>query len=151
MVKKEMSDFAEEVVSLLPKLMRGVFKKHADYLGKGTITIPQYLCMNLILVKGSIMMKEIASGLHISLPAATGLVDRLYIMGLIKRAYDDSDRRIIKIVLTEKGKGIVNQVKEQRKSAVIDVFSQLSESERSQYLKILRKIVMVLDRSKNKK
>ena len=151
MASKKMSDFAEEVVSLLPRLMRGVFKKHSDELGKGTISVPQYICMNLILVKGSVMMKDIASGLHISLPAATGLIDRLYIMGFVRRVNEPSDRRVIKIALTDKGKKIVGQVKEQRRSAIIDVFSQLSENERDHYLKILRKIVKVLDKDKAKK
>ena len=151
MTSKKMADFAEEVVSLLPRLMRGVFKKHTDELGKGTITIPQYVCMNLILVNGSMMMKDIARSLQISLPAATGLVDRLYIMGFVKREYDASDRRIIKIVLTNKGEKVVSQVAQQRRSVVVDVFSQLSENERDQYLKILRKIVAVLDKSKVKK
>ena len=136
-----LTDFSEEVASLIPRLMQGVFKRQTDCLGKGKITIPQYVCLDLIGTKGPVMMKEIASSLDISLPAATGLVDRLYITGFVKRVFEPSDRRIIRIILTGKGKKAVKEVKEKRKLVIKDVFSHLSESERQQYLKILKKVV----------
>ena len=151
MVNKKLSQFSEEVASLIPKLVRGMFKRQTDVLGKGKITVPQYTCMDLLKSKGSAIMKEIASELNISLPAATGLVDRLFLTGFVKRAYDPSDRRIVKITLTEKGKHVVAEVKEKRKAAIKEVFSNLTETERQQYLKIVRKIMIILDKKAKKK
>jgi len=146
-----LSDFSEEVASLIPKLVRGMYKRQTDVLGKGKITIPQYVCMDLIGTRGPVMMKEIAVALDISLPAATGLVERLYITGFVKRIFEPTDRRIIRIVLTDKGKKAVKEVKEKRKTIIKDVFSHLSENEREQYLKILRKVVNWLNKKTKKK
>jgi len=146
-----LSDFSEEVASLIPTLVRGMYKRQTDVLGKGKITIPQYVCMDLIGTRGPVMMKEIAVALDISLPAATGLVERLYITGFVKRIFEPTDRRIIRIVLTDKGKKAVKEVKEKRKTIIKDVFSHLSENEREQYLKILRKVVNWLNKKTKKK
>lgn len=151
MKRHSLTDFSEEVASLIPRLMQGVFKRQTDVLGKGKITIPQYVCMDFIGAKGPVMMKEIAAALDISLPAATGLVDRLYIMSFVKRVFEPSDRRIIRIILTEKGRKAVIEVKEKRKAVIKDVFSHLSEIEREQYLKILRKVVGNLNKKTRKR
>ena len=151
MKHNSLSDFSEEVALLIPRLMQGVFKRQTDVLGKGKITIPQYVCMDLIGTRGPVMMKEIASALNITLPAATGLIDRLYITGFVKRVFEPSDRRIIRIILTDKGKRAVNEVKEKRKAAIKDVFSHLSEDERQQYLKILKKVVDNLNKKPKKR
>ncbi len=136
-----LSDFSEEVSLLIPKLMQGVFKRQSDALGKGKITIPQYVCLDLIGSRDPMKMKDIAKALDITLPAATGLIDRLYITGFVKRVFEPADRRIVRIVLTEKGKRAVKEVKEKRKAVIKEVFSSLTESERQQYLKILKKVV----------
>jgi DNA-binding MarR family transcriptional regulator len=141
MNRNSLSDFSEEVSLLIPKLMQGVFKRQADALGKGTITIPQYVCMDLIGNRGPVMMKDIALALDITLPAASGFIDRLYITDFVKRVFEPTDRRIVRIVLTEKGKRAVKEVKEKRKAVIKEVFSHLSEGERQQYLKILKKVV----------
>ena len=152
MKHNSLSSFSEEVVSLIPRLMQGVFKRQTDALGKGKITIPQYVCMDLIGAKGPVMMKEIALSLEVSLPAATGLVDRLYITGFVKRIFEPTDRRIIRIILTEKGKKALKEVKEKRREVIKDVFSHLSQRERELYLKILKKVVSNLStKTKNKK
>ena len=151
MKHRSLTDFSEEVAALIPRLMQGVFKRQTDILGKGKITIPQYVCLDFIGTRGPVMMKEIASALNITLPAATGLIDRLYITGFVKRVFEPSDRRIIRIILTEKGKKAVKEVKEKRKAAIRDVFSHLSEDERQQYLKILKKVVDNLNKKPRKK
>ena len=151
MKRHSLSDFSEEIASLIPILMQGVFKRQSDALGKGKITVPQYVCLDLIGAKGPVMMKEIAFALDVTLPAATGLIDRLYITGFVKRIFEPSDRRIIRIILTEKGKKAVKEVKEKRKVVIKDVFSHLSESERQQYLRILKKVVANLNTKMKKK
>ena len=89
-------------------------------------------------------MKDISEYFHISLPAATAMVNRIFRLGLIKRITDTKDRRVIKISLTLKGKKILNIVIKTKRKSIEDIFSQLSVKERGNYLKILHKIKDIL-------
>ncbi|UCD15178.1 MAG: MarR family transcriptional regulator [Candidatus Omnitrophota bacterium] len=151
MARKNVSYFSGEILRLMPHLMSGMFKNKQDDLVRGKITVPQYLSLNLIDSGGPLKMKEIAAGLNVSLPAATGLINRLFIMKTVKRVYDKKDRRIIRIVLTPKGKRLVDQIRVVRKKIIENVFGKLTEKERKEYLRILKKLMKIIYPDKTKK
>ncbi|MDP8253513.1 MAG: MarR family transcriptional regulator [Candidatus Kaelpia aquatica] len=132
--------FAEEVARILPHIIRGAAKNQNDALKNGTITMPQYLALNILSLQGPLKMKDIAAELNISLPATTGLVERLCSIKTAERRYDKKDRRVIYIKITEKGKKIVKNVRLEREKGIIKLFSKLTEKEREDYLNILKKI-----------
>jgi DNA-binding MarR family transcriptional regulator len=132
--------FSEELMSLFPFIGRALHGGHTDALGKGTITVPQFFCLELVEAGGPLKMNEVAAQLHISLPAATGLINRLHSMGMVKRIYDPSDRRVIRISITPKGEGAIKEVVIQKRRAIEKVFSCLSERERNEYLRIIKKM-----------
>lgn len=140
MVKSSLSSFAEEVSRILPYLTRGFFKQKLNIMGLGKITIPQCLALDLLDLYKLMKMKDIAKYMNISLPAATGLINKLYSLGIVKRVYDKKDRRVIYISLTPKGKNIVKQAGEQKKKLIENLFSKLTNKERLTYLKILQKL-----------
>jgi DNA-binding MarR family transcriptional regulator len=144
MAKKVLSEFSEEVFRIMPHILRGMFKRQKDILGAGKITLPQFLSLNLLHIKGLLKMNEIAKALNVSLPAATGLVDRLVSMGMVKRMYDEKDRRAIYVTLTPKGEKTIEEVESSRKKAIEDVFGRLTQKERQDYLAILRKLMKAL-------
>lgn len=144
-----LSSFSREVASVLPQILRETFKQQGDALGRGTITVPQYLCLYLLDTQGLLKMKDVARQLNTSLPAATGLVERLFRAGMLRRVYDKKDRRVIYIELLPKGKTTIRQVQLERQKLIGKIFGNLTEKERNDYLHILRKIKGVLDNQKN--
>jgi DNA-binding MarR family transcriptional regulator len=144
MVKQTISSFAKELFKLIPHIVRGMFSRQADVLGQGKITLPQFFSLDLLDSRGPLKMKDIAEELNISLPAATGLVNRLVILKLVKRVYDAKDRRVIYITLTSKGKEMIAEIRAKRIKAIEQIFGQLTDKERSDYLKILRKLMKIL-------
>ncbi|MBN2483231.1 MAG: MarR family transcriptional regulator [Candidatus Omnitrophica bacterium] len=138
---KRLERFIEEVSRIMPQVLQGIFRRQrADLLAKGEISIPQFLLMFLLCRKGFMKMKDIAHELNVSLPATTGLVNRLVRDGRVKRIPDEKDRRVVYIGITSRGKQVVNTVRNQRKKLFTEVFSNISEKERVQYLKVLRKV-----------
>lgn len=136
--------FSERLFLLLPELMRGLMSLHSDELTHGEITLPQFILLNLIYKKGSLKMTEISLHLHSSLPAVSGLVDRLVSLKFLKRHYDKKDRRIIRIGLSPKGKKMVIRIQAQRIRLMSTVFSKLSMKDRNDYLRILTKVVKLV-------
>ncbi len=148
MAKHSLESFSSEMARLLPHVIRGMIKNQSDALGCGKITVPQYLLLDLLNTHELLKMKDIAGELNITLPAATGLVNRLHLMKMIKRIYDKNDRRVIYIELTAGGKETIKQVSSQRQKAIQEVFVKLTESERNSYLSILKKLKGILNNEK---
>lgn len=140
MSETSLSSFSEEVSRIMPYLIRGVFKRNLDITGLGKISIPQSVTLELLDFYKSLKMKDISRNLHVSLPAATGLIDRLHGMGMVKRTYDKKDRRVIYIALTPKGNQTIKKVKTQRRKMIENLFGKLTKKERLDYLRILRKL-----------
>ena len=137
--------FSQEVSSILPQIIRGVMRRQGDVWGLGQITMPQYLALELIDDQHTLKMKDIASELNVTLPAVTGLIDRLFCSGMVKRLNDEKDRRVIHILLTAKGKGVLMKVCRSRRKALEQTFGKLTARERSQYLDILKKVKKILE------
>lgn len=141
MSQSGLSVFSEEVLKTMPLIMRSVFKKGKnDLLVKGKITLPQCIVLDILDSKNNVKMKDIAGELNVTLPATTGLIDRLVKLGMVKRAYDAKDRRIVFIVLTAKGKSGLTEIRASRKKTFEEIFSKLTQKERDDYLQILRKL-----------
>lgn len=141
--KSHIQQFAQELtesISYIQRMARTLLKQRSDVLIQGKVTMPQYLSLELLSNKGCLKMKDIAKALNISLPAATGLVNRLVKMKLVKRAYDKSDRRVIFIELTGEGKNTTERTKLARRGVIEEMFGAISEEERESYLRIIRKV-----------
>lgn len=144
MTQKSLREFTRQLTRLMPSILKGIFKRQSDELASGKITMPQYLVVDMLRNKGAMKMTEIASELGITLPAATGLIDRLHGLKMLDRLYDKNDRRVIRIHLTPKGQRLVLRVSRKREKMINHVFGRLSEEERQTYLKILRKVHEVI-------
>lgn len=74
--------------------------------------------------------------------AMTNRLDRLEDAGLVERHPDPDDRRGLCIQLTEKGRDLVDKALEIRFEHANQAFAPLSESERTQLVRLLRKLVV---------
>ena len=85
-------------------------------------------------------MSHLAQFLKVSRPAATGLVDRLIVQRLVKREEDRSDRRVVRVTITPKGRKIIANIWEQKRRTFVQVFGQISPQDRAQYITILEQV-----------
>ena len=94
-------------------------------------TLSQNHIMLLIQLRISESMKitEIASIFHISAGAATSMCDRLESMEIIKRVREKEDRRVVRVVLTEKG--------EQK---IADIFKKVPSEKLVQIEKVFKEV-----------
>ncbi len=151
MSKKDLAKFSEEVFRLMPLIIKGVHKRERDMLGVGQISVPQFLLMSFLHSKNLMKMKDIAKELNVTMPAATGIVDRMVSMEMLKRMYDEKDRRAIYIALTDKGEKTLGEIRSRRRKAIESVFGKLTEKERNAYVSVLQKVVATLYPKENEK
>lgn len=79
---------------------------------------------------------------HMSFPmsTATGIIDRLVKKGYMERGKSETDRRIVVISLTDKGKAFVESMKSLIISYIKKAYDVLNEEERETLFRIAEKI-----------
>ncbi len=82
--------------------------------------------------KGASGVSDIGDELGVTSAAASQLLDRLVQQGLIQRSEDPRDRRVKQIVLTEKGRRILEESIQARQLWLNDLARLLTEAEQAQ-------------------
>lgn len=141
MSNKSLLQFADEVSRFHPELMRRFLRRQTKEIARYDISPAQMLILDILNHKNSMRMGELAKYLSVSLPATTGIVDRLMKLGLVVRANSPVDRRVVNIDIAAKGKKIVKECRQAKQRTIIEIFGGLSEADRDKYLEILRKIL----------
>jgi len=138
------NEFADKINDIMPVMIKEFSRRHVNEVYKGKITIPQFLILSFLHTNGNSMMSGIAKFMSVTTAAMTGMVDRLVRYGYVIRESEPHDRRVIKIKLTSKGNELVKKINLQRRQMIIDVFGRVSETDRSDYLRVLMKIKDIL-------
>lgn len=94
------------------------------------VTLPQFRALVVISERGRVTVNELADRLDIRPSTATRMCDRLVRKGLVRRGEGVSDRRETEIVLSAKGRRIVDRVTERRWRDLTVVVSRMSERQR---------------------
>jgi DNA-binding MarR family transcriptional regulator len=82
----------------------------------------------------------IAERLHVAPRSATDVIDALVSKGLATRVPDPSDRRAVRIHLTDEGRVALAHADEARDLVHAEAFGVLSEAERALLIALLRKV-----------
>ena len=94
----------------------------------------------LISEREGITMKELAQALHISSPSATSLCNRLVRTGWVARRHDDTNRKLVRLKLTDTGTKILREKQERRRLILRKIFSALSRREQIALTKMHQKL-----------
>ncbi|WP_457557959.1 MarR family winged helix-turn-helix transcriptional regulator [Candidatus Harpocratesius sp.] len=121
-----------------PRLLKFINKQgllfHKDPFGK------TYNAIIFIGKHGKCKMKEYAEFFHLSPGTATGSVNTLIKRGFVQRANKSSDRRVVEIELTKKGKIIYDKGMEFQQKEIKDILDVLTNEEIESLINILHKL-----------
>lgn len=81
-----------------------------SYLQEQDISPPRFVALQILELHPGITITTLASKLKLTLGSASQLIDRLENDGLVIRQETPNDRRVRRIFLLEKGKGILHAV-----------------------------------------
>ena len=149
MTSMAIADFAQKMNQIIPEIMKGFARRQNNEVYKGKITLPQLLILELLSRQGASKMTDLAKYMQVTTAASTGIVERLVRQGYVQRAYDQNDRRIVRIKLNTKGTELLKKISQQRAQSVTKIFSQISEDDRAEYLRILMQVKDILDKEES--
>lgn len=103
---RSLEDTSLAVARLMPNIIRGV---QLDFFLKRRVTQTQLLLMLAIHAYTRCSMGMLARSLHVSLPTASGIVDRLSRAGYVRRLPHPTDRRQVLVEVTAKGQTFIKE------------------------------------------
>ncbi len=103
------------------------------------LDLPGPCAKALRLIDGAVSMKELGARIHCDASFITAIADALEERGLARRETDPADRRIKKLVLTEKGTEMQGRLGEMLFDDVPGI-CRLDAHERATFLALLRKM-----------
>ncbi|UPA23103.1 MarR family transcriptional regulator [Candidatus Peribacteria bacterium] len=119
-----------DITRLMRQQMRGMKK---DF----TVNPVQIHALIIIKEHDALTMKEFADFLHITSPSATSMVNRFVKMKWVKRVADRTNRKLVRLKLTEDGLQCVTTTMKQHTHMMRDLFSLLTVSDQKDFARIL--------------
>ena len=122
-------DLRVDILESFAQLMEHVTRWRQLDMADVDVTMPQARCLLLISLHPSMSISALASHLHIGLPAASGLVERLVEAGYVERNPDPRDRRHQLVTLSGRGRGLVDRLHELPTAKLSELLAGLSLAE----------------------
>lgn len=132
----------EKVSVLIPQIAKNIrIANFIDNVRRG-LTLSQVT--TLLLLKeargGTMSMGQIARELAVSLPTASGLVDRLCREGLVARVVNDRDRRVVLVRLTTEGRTVTQRMLRLLSDLLTRLLADLTEAEQESLAQAVERV-----------
>lgn len=139
--REDLKKGAERLADIFIVLQRSFILDLSEELGKGKVSYPQFLLLSFLdYEKEPLTMTSVANRMRHTTAAATGLVDRLEKLGLVRRQQGPTDRRKVLAVITPKGIALVHQIRQDMVQNLLRLMGHLDETEQATWLRIYEKI-----------
>ncbi|HTX32289.1 MAG TPA: MarR family transcriptional regulator [Solirubrobacteraceae bacterium] len=133
---------AAELYALITHLHKNCNPDLLEAVGTLELSLSQIkLLHHLDQAAAALTLKQGAEAVHVSLPAASRLVEDLVNRGLIERNEDVTDRRMKRIALTDRGRDAIARLNAARLTGVENFVATLGASERRSLAQLLSKLM----------
>ena len=109
-------------------------------LAQAGLTITQLGVLEAILHKGPLSHRELGRKVLTSAANMTDVIDKLAARGLVQRVRCPSDRRLVRVELTDAGTALIERIFPDHARDITDVMSELSCAEIGQLASLLRRL-----------
>jgi len=124
-----MEELIAQIIEAQRRLSRVIRERTLDSWVKLDLTIPQLKSLFYVSGHGKVNPSALASGIRVTPANVTGIVERLVEQGLLIRTADADDRRVSWLTVTDKGKTLINDLREGRAQEMRRVLDELTEAE----------------------
>lgn len=149
MKRSVLDSVVKDLLSITPLIRRSIQRKvvrTAFAQIEEDITLPHLEIMKILQEEGTKYIAEIGERLQIPKPQMTHLIDRLEKLEIATRQADTTDRRMSNIMLTDKGRRIIEELDQVINESIKAKLSYLTEEELQELSVSLKKLGDILYR-----
>ncbi len=107
----------------------------------GGVTVHQMAALHAIARNHSITMGALAGCLQAgSLSTATQMADRLVKLGLVERSSDPEDRRLVRLALSPRGRGLLQRMEAAWRQGIGEALEGLDDPECASLVQLLERV-----------
>lgn len=135
--------FSTYTTSLWIRFLRFNLQSHKKLetdLEKLGLTPPQFYVLATIGYAGGLPFGEIGAKMMVTVSNLTGIVDRLEEKKLVQRKRDDKDRRVVHVIMTEKGAKLYKSTIPIFEKSIAEIFQRLEGPQQKELSTLLRKL-----------
>ena len=136
-MKSNTNEVAKSIAQLMPSIIQGA---QLNFLSESSVTHSQFFVLVSLYSLGDCSMSVLAEKMHIRMPTATGLAERLTRSGYITRISNPNDRRSVIVRLTSKGEMFIKTFQKTIQARWDEVLKNLNENELTQMHEIINKL-----------
>ena len=113
-------------------------------LHKIDITPGQCMVLKMLSMLKNCTMTDLSKHFGVTMGNMTGIIDRLIIERYVKRIADPSDRRLVRIKLSPKGRRLITKIDKHRKAHFKKMLEKMSKQDVNTMLGIMERLVFAL-------
>lgn len=142
-------ELAYDILRSIRRILRKTSVHSRQLLQEAGLTVPQLLCLRAIAgANGAeITVASVSSGVGLSAPTVSRILDRLEESGYIERARTQQDRRKVVLSLTRAGRKRLKSLPTPLHDAFLQRLKKLRKAERVKLLAALEQIVAMMEAS----
>ncbi len=140
-------DPSAAVLRSIRRIVRAISLRSRALARETGLTVPQLLCLRVVAARDDSppTLAELAREVELSPATITGIVDRLQRAGLVARVRRDSDRRKIRVVLTEAGRLRCESLPDVLHERVVGRLAAMEADQRARLETSLAEVVALLE------
>lgn len=142
---------AESALTLLPQILSYVARDDQFQSRDLALTVPQLRFMNALYREGKSSMLHLSRSLHVTPPSATITADLLVRQGLIVRKEDKSDRRVVLIQFTAKGKSLMKKLMSAKRKRWNQIMNSLNLQDQKILISALHNLLTLLQKAEGRR
>ena len=128
------------LASLLARVARRLNREIEAILNLNGLTLEQWRVLDHLADRHGHPMSEIAAHVMVPPPTLTKIVDRLVDNALVHRRVDETDRRRVLVLATDRGIDLYEQLAPAVTRVELDLTAELGQSDTTQLVQLLSRI-----------
>jgi DNA-binding MarR family transcriptional regulator len=127
-----MVSYVKELMEIFQKLPQDLKKFAPDKTNIGNkfgITGAQLMTLHFVKHNDNCKTSDIANFLSVSPPDTTRIVETLVKKGFVERINDENDRRIIRLIIKEEGRKVVENIKQELALSFLKILEKINEED----------------------
>jgi len=129
---------------LQSKAYRALSNFMSAYLQPHDLSLSEWKLLGLLHEHQHLAPSEIAETLGIKLPIATRVVSQMHAKGLISRSSATSDKRMVKVIISDKGRKLATKLERGLRQAMQEFLADINREELKVYITVLDKLAAKL-------
>jgi DNA-binding MarR family transcriptional regulator len=138
-------DPVKEIVWLIRRLMQGNYIYNKELNKKYQVSAPQLSSLLALYENGPLPPSQIAKYIMVNSSTVTGIIDRLEQKGLVARSRISTDRRVITVTLSDKGRELAEHAPPPIQEKIVEGLQKLPPHEIEKIVQALTKLTYMLD------